>query len=200
MKKEIYLFEGQKVIGIDRELFRCYEIYVDRLSENRLRYLPHVLDLTEDMTEMELSERLSETLYEEIYMATAMEEDLIIAIKKMLADDGQDVKVEESAYEMPKEICELLANKKLNKLIVSARMDWDISKERIEKCFAGLYKSIRCSNLVSWLGKTVEDDVVKEIHIVLEEAKIIDLKSLIRNFVYEVFGYDEPERIINLNA
>lgn len=200
MKKEIYLFEGQKLIGIDRELFRCYEIYVDRLSENRLRYLSHVLGLTEDMTEMELSERLSEALYEEIYMATAMEENLIIAIKKMFADDRQDVKVEESAYEMPKEICELLANKKLNKLTLSARMDWGINKERIEKCFAGLYKSIRCSNLVSWLGKTVEDDVVKEIHIVLEDAKIIELRILISNFVYEVFDCDEPERIINLDA
>ena len=102
----------------------------------------------------------------------------------MLADDRQDIKVEESAYEMPKEVCELLANKKLNKVTLSARMDWGISKERIEKCFAGLYKSIKYSNLASWLGKNVEDDVVKEIHIVLEEAKIIDLKNLIRNFVY----------------
>lgn len=198
MKKELYLFEGKKVVAIDYELYKCYEIFVDEFSDRKMMYLSYVLDLTEDMSEKELAERISEAIYEEIYMRTLMEDDLIVAMKKMLAEANKEIKVVEGRNEMPEEIKELLDSGRVVKMTIYARNDSFISQLRIEKGFACLYKAIKCSDLAIWVEKKVENDIAKELNVIVEENKVSELMDLIRNYVYMVFGQDEPERVIGI--
>lgn len=200
MKKELYLFKGKKVVKIDYELYNCYELFVDEFTDRKLEYLTHVLGLTEDMSERKLSESLTEAIYEDIYMRTLMEDDLIAAMKKMLAEEKQGIKVVEVKNEIPEEVEELLNQKQAIKLTICAREDVHIPKERIERGLACLYRCIKCSDIPIWVGKRVESDLLKEMSVIMEDARLPEIMGLISNYVDEVFEGEEAERVVRIYA
>lgn len=186
MKREICLFDGRKTLAIDKELLNCFELYVQPLTKTRLDYLTLVFELSEDMTEDELIQRFSEALYEEINMSTVMEEDFIAAMRKMSAENLSEVKLDEVRAE----------NKKSDKwkvdkegiyITIRAKQDMDISQERIERCLACLYKSIRYSKNYIVLDKKLEDDIVKEIELLVEENRVLELMELVERFETVIF-------------
>jgi hypothetical protein len=198
MKKELYLFEGKKAVKIDYELYNCYELFVDEFTDRKLEYLTHVLELTEDMSEQKLSECISEVLYEEIYMITLMEDDLIAAMKKMIAEEKQKIKVVKVKDEMPEDIKDLLNQKEVIKLTICARKDAHISSKRIEKGLACLYKCIKCTDIPLWIEKRVEENIAKEISVVVEETRLSEIMELIRSYVCVVFECDDAERVVRI--
>ena len=83
-------------------------------------------------------------------------------------------------------------------LTIRAREESFISKERIERCLAGLYKSIKYSNEYLSLEKRIENDIVTEITMVVTVTKLLEVEELIRNFVDEIFECDEVEDVLEI--
>lgn len=86
MIKQIPLFGGRKTASIDLDLYIEYEQKVHKFGEHTIPYLEHVLDLTEDMSEEELSKKLTEALEEDIMMMSIPVEVLRAAL------NGENVK------------------------------------------------------------------------------------------------------------
>jgi hypothetical protein len=179
-------------------LYNCYELFVDELTDRNLQYLTHVLGLAEDMPERELSERISKAMYEDVYIRTLMEDDLMAAIRKMLAEEQQEIKVVEAKKPMPEEIKKLLSHREEIKLTICARDDAHICRERIERRLACLYKCIKCSDMVLWMEKKLEDDIAKEISVIVEGARLPEIMKLIGNYVSEVFECEEVADVLRV--